>query len=97
MPDSVYKVVEVVGTSTEFLGKGSTHSGGARIQVAAGPARRRGRRAGRRDRKGQGHILPHQAEALLQVRRRRRLTPSDARLLTLIQTIIVQSLVGSTG
>ena len=55
MADSVYKVVELVGTSTESWEKAAKAAVERAGEVAARPARRRGRRAGPRDREGQGH------------------------------------------
>ena len=70
MAESVYRVTELVGTSTEFLGEGGAARDRDRVVVAAGSSRCRGRQARHDRRERQGRALPHPYQRLLQVRER---------------------------
>jgi hypothetical protein len=68
MPDNVYKVIELIGTSQESWEKAAK----AAVERAAQNLRDlRGCRAGLGDRKGQSRSLSHEGEGLFQVRRQR--------------------------
>ena len=74
MADNVYKVIELVGTSEESWEKAAKAAVERAAQKPQGLARRRGRRAGLGDRKGQSRSLSHEGEGFFQVRRRGRTT-----------------------
>ena len=73
MAESVYKVIELVGTSSEFLGEGSKGRCRTRYKIAQRFAGCRSRGAGPRNRRRQSHRLPQQGESLLQIRAKQRL------------------------
>ena len=81
MAESVYKVIELVGTSTESWEMAAKAVVERAAAQPAGPARGGGHRAGPRDRKWKGRSLSHQAQGFLQVRRQGlRLAGGRARL-----------------
>ena len=71
MAESVYKIIELVGTSTDSWEKAATAAVERGLAVAAGPAHRRGRAARPPARERPGRGLPGQGQGLVQVRGRR--------------------------
>ena len=69
MADSVYKVIELIGTSKESWEKAAAAAVSRAGSVAARSPRRRGREAGSATgRQRQGRSVPRQGERLVQVR-----------------------------
>ena len=77
MAESVYKIIELVGTSTESWEKAATAAVTRRVQDAARPAHRRGEPARSADRGRQGARLPRQGEGQLQVRGQGLIAPAS--------------------
>ena len=70
MAESVYKIIELVGTSTGSLGKGGSRGGGARRQVPQEYPHCREIAQLDLQINGGKVNLPRQSESLVQVRRR---------------------------
>ncbi len=68
MVESVYKVIELVGTSTQLLGKGRESCSGSSRKISAGSPRRGSGFAGHGDHRWKGGSLPRQSESFIQVR-----------------------------
>ena len=66
MNDSVYQVIELIGSSSDSWELAAQNAVRRRRQVVQGPARRRGRGDGRADRERRDHRLPHEAAPQLQ-------------------------------
>ena len=71
MSDSVYRVMEVIGSSAESWETGGEERRGEGRHPPRGPAHRRGRRVRHEDRRQGDRRLPDQGEDLLQVPRDR--------------------------
>ena len=70
MPESVYKVIELIGTSEESWEKATAAAVARAGETLRDLQDRRGERARRDHRERQGHQLPSQAQGVVQVRER---------------------------
>ena len=70
MAESVYKIIELVGTSTESWEKAAAAAVARASETLRDSARRGGRRARPRDRERRRERVPRQGQGLVQVRRR---------------------------
>ena len=69
MPESAYKIIELIGTSKESWEKGRIRGGQPRRKIPARPPCRRDRQARSATRRqGRGRGVPRQGERLVQVR-----------------------------